>query len=350
MTFKVTLRPSGHSYDVPDGVTVLNAGLEAGCNMPYSCRAGTCRTCRGKILKGGVDHGGSHAAYLTDAHKAMGYALLCKAKPLSDLEVELEELSLQHAKPRIAPCRVKRIEKPAPDVAVLQLRLPMNENLMFAAGQFVDFLLAGGNTRSYSIATAPAAEGVIDLELHLRHTPGGLFTDRVFSTLKEGELLRLRGPLGSFYLREESDKPVVLLASGTGFAPIKSMIGYAIRRAMDRPMTLYWGCRSRRDLYMDELARGWEAQLPGFKYVPVLSEALPGDRWTGRTGLVHRAVMEDLPDLSGHQVYACGAPVMVDSARADFAANCGLPEGEFFADSFLTEAELSASRAQALAT
>jgi CDP-4-dehydro-6-deoxyglucose reductase, E3 len=336
MAFKVTLQPSGHAYEVAPGATVLNAGLAAGWNIPYSCRAGTCRTCRGRILRGSVDHGAAHPAYLTEEQKAKGFALLCKAKPLSDLEIQVQELALQSIKPKVIPCRVKRIRKPAPDVALIDLRLPMNENLMFAAGQFVEFLLPQGKTRSYSIANAPSAEGVIDLELHIRHTPGGLFTDRVFGQLAEGELLRLRAPLGTFYLREESAKPIVLLASGTGFAPIKSMVLYAIRRRLARPITLYWGCRARRDLYMDELARGWEADLPGFKYVPVLSD----EPWDGRQGFVHRAVMEDFPDLSRHQVYACGAPPMVDAARRDLTAQCGLPEDEFFADSFLTEADL----------
>ena len=341
MGFRVTLMPSGHSYEVPPGKSVLTAGLEAGWNMPYSCRAGTCRTCRGKILEGRVDYGGVHPSYLPEEHKAMGLALLCKAMPLTDLVVELKELSLQGVKPKMIPCRVKRIDKPAPDVAVLDLKLPMNENMMFAAGQYVDFLLKDGKRRSYSIATPPSPQGVTDIQLHVRHTPGGLFTDHVFSGLKERDLLRFEGPLGTFYLREESDKPVVLVASGTGFAPIKAIIEYAARRGIARPMTLYWGCRSKRDLYMLDLPRSWEAELPGFRYVPVLSDALPEDGWTGRTGFVHRAVMEDFPDLSGHQVYACGAPVMVDAARIDFAAKCGLPEQEFFADSFLTEADLA---------
>lgn len=328
MTFKVTLQPSGHAFEVPPGVTVLNAGLEANWNLPYSCRAGTCRTCRGRVVEGRVDHGESHPAYLDEAARAKGYALLCQAKPLSDLVVEVEELLLQAVKPRLMPCRVKRIEKPAPDVAILGLRLPMNENLMFAAGQFVDFQLPGGKTRSYSIATPPAAEGVIDIELHVRHTPGGLFTDRVFSTLKEGEVLRVRGPLGTFYLREESDRPILFLASGTGLAPVRSMIGYAQRRGLQRPMKLYWGCRTRRDFYMPPPA--------GIECVQVLSD----EAWDGRTGFVHHALMEDFPDLSGHQVYACGAPRMVDAARRDFVAQCRLPEEHFFADSFLTEADL----------
>ena len=333
LKFKVTLQPSGHRFEVGDDTAVLTAGLEAGLNMPYSCRAGNCRTCRGRILSGRVDYNVVHGVYLTDAQKASGYALLCKAKPLSDLVINIEELALDRIAPKIVPCRIKRITKPVPDVAIINLRLPMNENLMFAPGQFVDFILAEGKTRSYSIATAPMPEGVIDLELHVRHAPGGLFTDRVFGApqggmLQEGELLRFRGPLGSFFLREDSDKPIIFLASGTGFAPIKSMIDYADRRGIKRPMRLYWGGRTQRDLYMDP---------PLIAYTPVLSE----QPWAGRRGYVHRAVMEDFPDLSGHQVYACGAPPMVDAARADFTQKCGLPEHEFFADSFLTEADLN---------
>lgn len=345
MARHVTLQPSGHSFEVPSGHTVLTAGLEAGWNPPYSCRAGTCRTCRGKILAGRVDFGGTHPAYLTDEDKAHGLALLCKAMPLSDLVVEVQELSLQAVKPRIIPCRVKQIVTPAPDVAVVALRLPMNENMMFAAGQYIDILLEDGKRRSYSIATPPAPEGVINIELHIRHTPGGRFSDHVFSSLKAGTILRFEGPLGTFYLREESTKPIILLASGTGFGPIKSIIDYALRRTLTRPMTLYWGCRARRDLYMFDVPQRWAAAHPGFTFVPVLSDALPEDQWTGRTGFVHRAVMADFADLSGHQVYACGAPVMVDAARRDFTAQCGLPEKEFFADAFLTEADHAGARA-----
>jgi CDP-4-dehydro-6-deoxyglucose reductase len=229
----------------------------------------------------------------------------------------------------------------APDVAIVELRLPINENLRFAAGQYLDFVLENGVRRSYSIATPPAAAGLIALELHIRHTPGGMFTDPLFDgAIKPGQILHFEAPLGTFSLREESDKPIVFVASGTGFAPIKAIIGYIMQRKIPRPMTLYWGGRQRRDLYMDELARHWESEWSGFKYVPVLSEAAPEEAWRGRAGFVHRAVMQDLPDLSGHQVYACGAPVMVEAARKDFTAQCGLPEGEFFADSFLTQAEL----------
>jgi len=341
MGFKVTLQPSGHTYEVPEGTSILTAGLDAGYAMPYSCRAATCRTCRGTVLEGKVDYGGAHAAYLSDADKAKGYALLCSAKPLTDVVIEVKELDLNMIKPRMVPCRVKQLRKPAPDVAVLSLRLPMNDNMMFAAGQYVDFLLKDRKRRSYSIANPPSAEGVVNLELHVRHTPGGLFTDHVFTTMKEGELLRFEGPLGTFYLREDSTKPIVFLASGTGFAPIKAMIEHSLARKMTRPMTLYWGCRSLRDLYMRDLPERWQHEVSHFRYIPVLSHPLPDDQWTGRTGFVHRAVMEDLPDLSGVQVYACGTPLMVEAARRDFIGGCGLPEGEFFADSFLTEADLA---------
>jgi CDP-4-dehydro-6-deoxyglucose reductase, E3 len=343
MGFRVTLRPSGHSYEVPSGKSVLTGALEAGFNLPYSCRAGGCTTCRGRVIDGKIDHDRSADIYLPQSARDEGYALLCQAKPLSDLVIEAKELLLHLAQPRLVPCRVKDIRKVAPDVAIVHLRTPYNDNMLFAAGQYIDFLLDGGKRRSYSIATAPALEGgMMDIDLHIRHTRGGLFTDRVFSKLKIGEVLRFEGPLGTFYLREESSKPIIFLASGVGFGPIKAMIEYALRRKLPetRPMVLYWGCRTRQDLYMMELAQSWEAGNPGLKFVAVLSDAAQEDQWTGRTGFVHRAVMEDFPDLSQHQVYACGAPLMVDAARNDFTTLCSLPADEFFADSFFTEAEL----------
>jgi CDP-4-dehydro-6-deoxyglucose reductase len=301
--------------------------------LPYSCRAGVCRTCRGTLLEGKVDYGMVHETYLPESDKAKGLALLCQAKPLTDVVVEVREV--QGVRPRMIPCRVEKLDKPAPDVAVIGLRLPMNENFRFLAGQYIDFLLKDGKRRSYSLATRPDPAGVTALEIHVRHTPGGLFTDHVFGNLKVRELLRFEGPLGSFYLREDSDRPIVMLASGTGFAPIRAMCEYAAEKKISRPITLYWGARLKRDLYMLELARSW----PHVKFVPVLSD----EKWDGRTGFVHCAVMEDFPDLSGVQVYACGAPIVVDSARRDFSAQCKLPPDEFYADSFLTEADKAAT-------
>jgi CDP-4-dehydro-6-deoxyglucose reductase len=335
MSHRVTLRPSGHDYEVMPGQNVLQAGLDAGFMLPYSCRSGVCRTCRATIAEGKVDYGAVHPTYLPDSDKAKGYALLCQAKPLSDLVVEVREV--KGMRPRIIPCRVERLDKPAPDVAVIGLRLPMNENFRFLAGQYIDVLLKEGKRRSYSLATRPDPGGVTALEIHVRHTPGGLFTDHVFSKLKVKDLLRFEGPLGSFYLREDSDKPIVMLASGTGFAPIKAICELAFEKEIARPITLYWGCRVKRDLYQFEVAKKWNA--PNFKFIPVLSD----EKWSGRTGFVHRAVMEDFPDMSGVQVYACGAPIVVESARRDFSAQCKLPPDEFYADSFLTEADKHAN-------
>ena len=345
MTFQVTLQPSGHQFQVEPDEKILEAGIKAGLSIPYSCRSGVCRSCRGTVREGEVDFGDVHPTYLPDSDKAKGLALLCSARAKSDLVVEIAELEgLAGIKPGIVPCRVVKIERPSADVAVLDLRLPMNENMRFMAGQYVDFLLKDGKRRSYSIACKPSAEGVSHIELHIRHVPGGHFTDRLFAgEVKEREVMRFEGPLGSFYLREDSNKPIIFLASGTGFAPIKAMIEHAIARGSQRPMQLYWGCRKPADLYMAALPEQWAREVPGFSYVPVLSEVSAQDGWQGRAGLVHQAVMADHPDLSGHEVYACGVPVMVDAAQRDFLAQCGLPEDAFFADSFLDESSKAAA-------
>ncbi len=231
---------------------------------------------------------------------------------------------------RTLPCRVQKLERAAPDVMMIQLRLPGSERLQFLAGQYIDILTKSGLRRSLSLANAPHDDAM--LQLHLRNY-GGPFSQFVFNTLKEKDILRFEGPLGTFFLREDSDKPIILLASGTGFAPIKAIIEHSIHKNIRRPMTLYWGCRVRSDLYLNDLAEGW-AREHGIRYIPVLSEARPEDQWTGRGGFVHKAVMDDFPDMSGYQVYACGAPIVIESARRDFSAQCNLPPDEFFCDSF----------------
>ena len=237
------------------------------------------------------------------------------------------------------PCRVQKMERLTDDVMLLSLKLPANERLQFLAGQYLEFLLRDGSRRSFSMANAPHDDELI--QLHVRHVPGGQFTDHVFGKMKERDILRFEGPHGTFFLREDSDKPIVFVASGTGFAPIKSVIEHALAEEVRRPMTLFWGGRRPKDLYLNQLALKWAAEHPNFRYVPVISDALPEDAWSGRAGFVHRVAMKDFPDLSGYQVYACGVPVMVDSAKRDFVAQCGLPEEEFYADSFTTQADLA---------
>jgi CDP-4-dehydro-6-deoxyglucose reductase len=338
MTTTITIKPSDKQYQADPGETVLAAALRNGLGLPYSCRGGSCGTCKGKVLEGSVDYGTFQQQWLTDAEKAEGWALFCCAKPLTDLVIECDKVrELGDVPIRIVPSRVQKMEKVTDDVMIINLKLPASEHLQFLAGQYLDIMLKGGERRSFSMGNAPHDSETV--QLHIRHVPGGSFTEHVFTKMKERDILRIELPLGSFYLREDSDKPIVFVASGTGFAPIKSIIEHAFMKGITRKMVLYWGARRPKDIYMDALAKQWAADHANFSYVPVMSESTADDSWTGRTGFVHRAVMADVPDLSGHQVYACGVPIMVDSARRDLTEQCGLPDEEFFADSFTTAAD-----------
>lgn len=323
------------------GESVLQAATRADLMIPYGCRNGACGTCKGRILEGQVDYGAHQAATLTEDEKRKGLALFCVAKPLTDLVIEVREVRRAgDIQIRRLPCRVESIDKPAPDVAIVKLKLPVSERLQYLAGQYIDFLLKDGHRRSFSIATPPHADEL--LELHIRHTPGGFFTDPLFTSYKGREILRFEGPLGTFYLRETTDKPVILVAGGTGFAPIKAIIEHMLYHKIPREIVLYWGARAMRDLYMPHVPGKWQQENPNFTFIPVLSEPADEDAWPGRVGLVHLAVMDDFKDLSGYQVYACGAPPMIDAARRDFTTLRKLPEEEFFADSFTFGAEAEA--------
>ncbi len=341
MSFNVTVRPSGKQFVVEAERYVLEEALRQGLVLPYGCKNGACGSCKVRVLEGAVEQGPHSAAALRPEEVANGMALLCCARPKTDLVIEARVVMAGDIQIRKLPCRIASITSVAPDVVVIKLQLPANDRLLFLAGQFVEIILRDGTRRSYSMACAPHAAD--QLELHVRHMPGGRFTDALFGVtqpaVKERDILRLEGPMGTFFLREDSAKPIVLLASGTGFAPIKALVEHAIHKGITRPMTLYWGGRRPHDLYMNSLCGDWAKDLPWFRYVPVISDALPEDGWTGRTGFVHMAVVHDAPDLSGHQVYACGAPIVVDSARRDFVARCHLPEDEFFADAFTSAAD-----------
>jgi CDP-4-dehydro-6-deoxyglucose reductase len=331
MSYRITIKPSNHAFDAEADDTVLEAALREGFVLPYSCRNGACGTCKGKVLEGAVDYGTYQADMLTDEEKQQGLALFCQARALRDLIIECREISAVKDIPvKTLPCRVHHMQKLAPDVMRIQLKLPATERLQFLAGQYLDILMRGGIRRSLSMANPPHDDQL--LELHLRNY-GGPFSQHVFTTMKERDILRFEGPLGTFFLREDSAKPIIFVASGTGFAPIKAMIESGLRKGLKRPMTLYWGGRRRADLYLPELPQSW-ARDHGLTYVPVLSDAPPEENWSGRTGFVHRAVMEDFPDLTDYQVYACGAPLMVEAAHKDFTSVCGLPDAEFYSDAF----------------
>ena len=336
----ITLQPSGQQFQAEEGETILAAALRQGLVLPYGCKNGACGSCKGRILEGSVDYGVYQRRVFTDEEKAQGKALFCQAKPLGDMVLEARAVgAAKGIQVKTLPCRVQAMERVADDVIVLRMKLPANEKMKFLAGQFIEFLLKDGSRRSFSMANPPHEAELI--ELHVRRVAGGNFTQHVFEKMKERDILRFEGPLGVFFLREESPKPVVLVASGTGFAPIKSLVEDAFERDLERPLTLYWGGRRPKDLYMNALAEKWASDHASFRYVPVISDALPEDQWQGRSGFVHRAVMQDFPDLSGHQVYACGVPIMVESARRDLTVACKLPEDEFYADSFTTQADLA---------
>jgi CDP-4-dehydro-6-deoxyglucose reductase len=341
MSFTVTVQPSGRSFNVEPDEPILHAAIREGIGLPYGCKDGACGSCKSRLLEGRVVHGVHQAKALSAEEARSGLILTCCATPQTDLVVEARTVPGAGEFPiRKMPARVASLSKAAPDVVVLTMQLPANDPLRYRAGQYVEFILRDGARRSYSMANAPHT--VADkpfIELHLRHLPGGKFTDHVFGAMKEKEILRIEGPFGSFFLREDSDKPIVLLASGTGFAPIKAILEHMQFKSITRPTVLYWGARRLADLYLHDWAVQAAQQMPHLRYVPVLSEAAPEDDWSGRTGFVHHAVMADLPDLSGHQVYACGVPIMVESAQRDFVARCGLPEAEFYADSFTSEAD-----------
>ncbi|MEM5432753.1 CDP-6-deoxy-delta-3,4-glucoseen reductase [Cupriavidus oxalaticus] len=339
----ITLCPSGNTFEATPGTSILGAAIEAGLSLPYNCRTGICRGCLARVRTGVVSHGATDFEYLSKPERDGGYALLCQATAETDCEIEVDELDdMTGIRPRLVPCRVIGMNRLAPDVMGLRLRLPMNEKMRFLAGQYIDILLDDGRRRSYSIATEPGVEGVVELELHVRNVPEGTFTNHVFTSMKIRDLLRFQGPMGTFFLRENSDRPILMLASGTGMAPIRAMLGYALRKGIhrQRPITVYWGGRTRADLYLLDELTALASQHPGLTFIPVLSEPAQSCAWAGRTGLVHRALIEDCASsLTDSQVYACGAPVMVEAARRDFVRECGLPEQEFFADAFVSEAD-----------
>ena len=339
--FQISVQPSGRTFQAQGDEAILAAAIRSGVGLPYGCKDGACGSCKCKKLSGSVVHGEHQHKALSVEEEDAGYVLTCCARALTDVVLESRQVTDESAYPiKKLPVRVTTLTRASHDVMQLRLQLPANDQFRYHAGQYIEFILRDGARRAYSMANAPhTQEGAPGVELHIRHMPGGRFTDHVFNAMKEKEILRVEGPFGSFFLREDSDKPMVFLASGTGFAPIKALIEHMQHKGITRPATLYWGGRRPADLYMDGWIRERLAALPNLRYVPVVSDALPEDGWAGRTGFVHQAVMEDIADLSGYQVYACGAPIVVDSARAAYSAERGLPPDEFYADAFTSEAD-----------
>ena len=331
MKYQVRLAGSSKQYEASADESLLEAALFNDIHLPYGCQSGGCGACRARLVKGEIDYPYEPPA-LSPAEKAAGYILLCQAQPRSAITVEIEELPQDHAIPvRNMPVRVEASELLCHDVMQLTLRLPKGEAFEFLAGQYVDILLRDGRRRSFSIASPPELKGMI--ELQLRHVPGGDFTDYVFNELPERAIMRLEGPLGNFYLREDSTRPILMLAGGTGIAPLWSMLQHMQVREMRRPAKLFWGVRAHRDLYLHEQLESFAQDNAWLDYHPVLSEPQDEDNWQGTTGFVHQAVLEKVSDLASHEVYMSGPPVMIQAAQGSFTEQ-GLPLAQLHYDSF----------------
>jgi NAD(P)H-flavin reductase/ferredoxin len=326
MTFTVSIDAGAIAFPCEPEESVLDAAERAGYSLPYSCRKGVCSTCEGELCAGTVQAGSDEMAGPSN------HVLLCLAKPRSDLRIRPKRIQRHNPEARkTVTAKVYRVSRPVEDVAVVQLRFPASIRARFAAGQYLRIKMPDGDTRNFSMANPPhESDGV---QLHIRHVPGGRFSEGVLADLKQGDTLEIELPYGDFYLRTDSDRPIVGVATGTGFAPLKSMIEDLMKRGNMRPVRLYWGGRREQDLYLRDLVRKWAARTDWFTFVPVLSE--PAADWTGATGLVHHAVLNDLPDLSDWDAYACGNPLMIRRARHDFGALAGLSDGRFFADPFV---------------
>jgi len=343
MTCKVRVQPSDHEFTVKTGESVLDAALRQGVMLPYGCRNGTCGSCKGKVVTGQVIYESPTPA-LSGADQDAGLALFCQARPRGDLTIEARETTVQDFQVKKLPARVAKKESLAPDVIRLFLKLPAAQRLQFLAGQYIDFLLPDGRHRSFSLANAPHDDEYI--ELHIRHVEKGEFTEYVFDYMKEKSMVRIEGPHGDFYLREDSPRPMLFVAGGTGFAPIKGIIEHAFAAGETRPMHLYWGARAKVDLYLDSLPQQWLREYANFQYTTVLSAPAAEDHWQGHTGFVHEVMVTDYPDLSGYDVYAAGPPAMVRATRDACVAN-GLPPEQFFSDPFEFAPDAVAKQRQA---
>lgn len=330
--FTVRLSGSGTEFEVFENEKILDAALRQGIVLPYSCRTGSCATCKGRVVSGQLEHGEYQAQALAPSERDNGYALLCQAHAHSDLEIEAREVEFSgEIEIKQLPCRVVDLEPIAHDVMRMRIKLPQNQRFHYLAGQYIDLLTRDGRRRSFSIANPPDDEGI--LELHVRRVPDGYLTNYVFDGMRERDLLRFQGPLGTFFLRAGDDRPLIFVAGGTGFAPIKAILEQAFDEGVTRPMHFFWGVRAVRDLYMHELVESWRRQYPHFEFTPVLSEPAVDEDWSGETGWVHEAVVNRYPDLSGYQIYASGPPPMIEALRGLFPKH-GLPGDQLFFDSF----------------
>ena len=327
----VTLSRTGKNFPVKPGEVILDAALRHEIWLPHACRGGTCGSCKAVIVSGDVAYDDS-APPRTQQPAARREAYLCCARPMGDLTLDIAELP---ARPIGAmfrrPARVADIVKPSYDVAIVTLKPPPNAAIRYRPGQYVSLIGDDGRAHAFSIANAPRADNT--LELHIGRIANGRFTTHVHQRMQAHDIVRFEGPFGEFGFAEDAQaasRPAIFVAGGTGIAPVKAVLEASAQSGMKRELHVFWGSRHRDGLYALDVI----AAHKGARIIPVLSEPAAADAWAGRTGLVHRAVMEDFPDLSRRDVYACGSPAMVDAAFRDFTRYAALPADRFFADAF----------------
>jgi CDP-4-dehydro-6-deoxyglucose reductase len=333
--FTVRIEPHGREIRVRPEQNVLDAALAAGLNIPHSCKAGHCGSCRARLLAGEIHYPRGRPAGLTANEAARGRVLLCQALARSDLVVETRLVArAPEVEIKRMPCRVAARTLLAPDVLRIDLRLPAAEALEFRPGQYLDVLLDDDRRRSFSIASPPHDAGT--LELHVRRVAGGGFTGRLFDELPVGSLLRIEAPIGQFAY-EPGPAPLLLVAGGTGFAPIKSILRHELETqpaaSAGRPVHLFWGARQAVDVYEDALVQRWAGEHPRLRFTAVLSEAGQAAAPHHRLGLVHECVLREYPDLAGCDAWVAGPPGLVEAVRREFIA-AGLPEERLRFDSF----------------
>ena len=341
-SFHVLANPDNRIVAMKEDETLLDGCLREGLPMPFDCRNGGCGVCKCTVEHGEVALGPYQESALTAEERRAGRVLACVAKPLSDVEITYEPAGDAARPVQVHEARVAAMDRLSPNVMRVRLELPGGERLAFYAGQYINILLDDGQKRAFSFATPPHEEGPI--ELHIRLVEGGRFTTHVFTAMKVGDRVRFEGPVGSFFLREEGDKPVIFVAGATGFAPVKSMLEHAFHAGISRRMVLYWGTRTAADMYLRELPERWAREHANFSFVPVLSDPRPEDGWEGRTGLVHEAILADYPDLAGHRIYACGSVAMVQAAQPAFTRQ-GLSPDDCFSDAFSLAPRIHAEEA-----
>ena len=318
---------TNHCFSAKEDESILAAALSAGFHFPYGCQKGFCGKCKGVVIEGKINHPSPPPKGIEASERIEGFALMCQSKALSNLIIAVDEITTSAMiESKTYPSKVMAIEHLNHDVVKMTVETLNNDTMQFFAGQYVDLIYPNFKARSFSIANAPTNSNLI--EFHIRLVTGGRFTHFIFEELKEKTPLQIEGPKGSFYLRE-GNSPIIMLAGGTGFGPIKAMIEHSLA-SQKRPIVLYWGVRDEVDFYMN-LPFVWAKKYGHIEFIPVLSEANPN--WLGRIGFVHEALLEDIKNLSPYEAYVCGPPVMVEAAVSTFISH-GLKKQNFYSDSF----------------